>query len=152
MNIIGLGTAGCKIANCFGEYPQYNIYKIDTDIEGPRCYSLPQCATAEEYERVRLPKIKAFLKDLSGETLIVIGGSGKSSCASLRVLENIKKLPISVLYIKPDMSLLTGDALLRERVVFGVLQEYARSGVFEKIYLVSNEKLDNIIDGAPIIG
>ncbi len=29
MDIIGLGEAGCNIAECFRKYPQYNIYKID---------------------------------------------------------------------------------------------------------------------------
>lgn len=152
MNVIGLGTAGCKVADCFGEYPQYNIYKIDVGMRGEQCYSLPRCETAEEYEVVKLPKIKTFFKEVRGETLVIVVGSGKVSCAALRILENIKNLPISILYIKPDMSLLGGAPLLRECVVFGVLQEYARSGVFEKMYLVSNEKLDDIIDGAPIIG
>lgn len=152
MNIVGLGAAGCKIAECLGEYPQYNIYKIDVGIEGEKCYTLPECETAEEYEAAKLPKIKTFFKGMKGETMLIVGGSGKVSCASLRILENIRNLPISILYIKPDMSLLSESALLRERVVYGVLQEYARSGVFEKIYLVSNEMLDEIIDGAPIIG
>jgi len=152
LNIVGIGSAGCNIASHFGEYPQYEIYKIDVGIEGERCYSVPHCETAEEYEAVKLPRMKTFFKGMKGETLVVVGGSGKISCASLRILENIKKLPISILYIKPDMTLLNGSSLLRERVVFGVLQEYTRSGVFEKMYLVSNEMLDEILDGAPIIG
>lgn len=152
MNIIGLGSAGVKIADCFGKYPQYDIYKIDVGLEGERCYALPECDSAEEYETVKLPRIKTFFKGLKGEALVIIGGSGKVSCASLRILENIRSLSISIMYIKPDMSLLGGTPLLREKVVFGVLQEYARSGVFEKMYLISNEALDEIIDGAPIIG
>ena len=31
MNIIGLGKAGCKIAELFKEYPQYTVFKIDSD-------------------------------------------------------------------------------------------------------------------------
>lgn len=152
MNIIGLGAAGCRIADCFSQYPQYNIYKMDVGLTGNRCYSIPKCDTAEEYESVDLPKIKSFFKGLKGETMMVIGGSGKISCASLKILENIKKLPISIMYIKPDMELVGGSALLQERVVCGVLQEYARSDVFKQLYLVSNEALDGIVGGAPIIG
>jgi len=152
LNIVGLGSAGCRIADCFAKYPQYNIYKIDVGISGSGCYNFPKCQNAEEYEKVDLPKMKSFFKDISGETLAIIGGSGKISCASLRVLEYIKKFPISILYIKPDMSLIGGTALLQHRVVFGILQEYARSDVFKQIYLISNEALDNIIGGAPIIG
>jgi len=41
---------------------------------------------------------------------------------------------------------------MQDRVVFGVLQEYARSAVFDDICLVSNDALDSILGGAPIIG
>ena len=152
MNIIGLGAAGCRIADCFSQYPQYDIYKIDVGISGTRCYGVQKCASAEEYESVDLPKIKSFFKGMKGETMLIVGGSGKISCISLRILENIKKLPLSIMYIKPDMELIGGSALLQERVVSGVLQEYARSDVFKQIYLISNEALDDIVGGAPIIG
>jgi len=152
LNVIGIGTGACRIADCFSQYPQYNIYKIDVGLTGDRCYDFPKCKNAEDCESVKLPRIKTFLKGISGESLVIIGGSGKISCASLRILECIKKLPISILYIKPDMTLVVGEALLRERMAFGVLQEYARSNVFKQVYLVSNEFLDGIVGGAPIIG
>ncbi len=152
MNIVGLGAAGCGIAEAFRQYPQYKIYKMDTEIHGDNCYRVPKCDTAEEYEKVNLPKIKSFTKSIKGETLFIIGGSGAISCSSLRILENIKEQPIEILYIKPDTDLLSDIQILQERVVFGVIQEYARSGVFEKMYIVSNAKLDEIAGGAPIIG
>ncbi len=34
MNIIGLGNAGCAIADKFAQYPQYDIYKIDVGLKG----------------------------------------------------------------------------------------------------------------------
>lgn len=152
MNIIGLGDAGCNIADAFNQYPQYKIFKINVDIEGKGCYNVLKCQTAEEYENVDLPKIKTFFKGTKGETLFIIGGSGKISCASLKILEHIRHLPISVLYIKPDMMLLNKVQKMRERLVFGVMQEYARSGVFEKMYIVSNTELDSVVGSAPIIG
>ena len=41
---------------------------------------------------------------------------------------------------------------MHERVTFGVLQEYARSGQIEGICLVSNNLLENILDNVPIMG
>ena len=38
MNIIGLGRAGCAIADCFSKFPQYEVYKFDVDIEGENCF------------------------------------------------------------------------------------------------------------------
>ena len=75
MNVIGLGDAGCKIAECFSQYPQYKIFKINVDIEGKRCYNIPMFDKAEEYESYDYPKIKTFFKGLKGETIMVIGGS-----------------------------------------------------------------------------
>jgi len=152
MNIIGLGDAGCKIAECFSQYPQYKIFKINVDIEEKNCYSVPKMKTAEEYESYAYPKIKSFLKGIKGETIFIIGGSGKISCGSLRIMENLKNLPLSVLYIQPDLSMLDNKQIMQERLVRNVLQEYARSGIFEKICLISNNCLDSIIEGAPVIG
>jgi len=152
LNIIGLGAAGCGIADALSQYPQYKIFKIDVDIDGPRCYNIPTFDTAEEYENYNFPKLKAFFKGIGGKTFFIVGGSGKVSCTSLRILEKIKNLPISIVYIKPDYELLSKVQKMQDRVVFGVLQEYARSGVFDEICLVSNSSLDSVLGGAPIIG
>ena len=152
MNVIGLGSAGCGIADALTKYSQYKIFKIDVDISGDRCYNVIKLETAEEYENHDFPGLDKFLKNLKGKTFFIVGGSGKISCASLRVLESIKHLPISIIYIKPDYELLNKVQKMQDRVVFGVLQEYARSAVFDDIYLVSNQALDTILGGAPIIG
>ena len=152
MNIIGLGKAGCGIADELSQYPQYKIFKIDVDIEGSGCYSVPAFDKAEQYEKYDFPKLKTFFKGIKGKTFFIVGGSGKISCSSLRILEKIKNLPISIIYIKPDYDLLNEVQKMQDRVVFGVLQEYARSAVFEEIYLISNPDLDTVLGGVPIIG
>ena len=152
MNVIGLGDAGCNIADSFAQYPQYKIFKINVDTEGEGCYNIPILETAEEYESYDYPKIRSFFKGVKGETLFIIGGSGKISCGSLRILESIKRLPVSILYIQPDLNMLDDTQKKQEKLVRNVIQEYTRSGIFEKVCLVSNDSLDGIIGGAPIIG
>ena len=152
MNVIGLGDAGCRIADCFSQYPEYKIYKINVDISGKGCYTVPVFDSAEEYERYEYPKLRSFLKGLRGETIFILAGSGKISCGSLRVLEKIKRLPISILYIQPDIDMLDKTQKMQEKLVRNVLQEYTRSAVFEKMCLISNASLDHIVDGAPVIG
>jgi hypothetical protein len=49
LNLIGLGQAGCNIADRFSQYPQYKIYKLDVDIEGKRCYDIKHQKGPEEY-------------------------------------------------------------------------------------------------------
>ena len=152
MNLVALGTAACSIADVFAQYPQYEIYKIDVDIEGKRCYSIPAFEDVEEYENYSFPKLKTFFKGLKGETTFVVVGSGNSSCASLKIMEYIKHLPISILYVRPDISMLSDHQKMIEKVVYNVLQEYARSAVFEKMCVVSNAEIDSIMGGAPIMG
>ena len=48
------------------------------------------------------------------------------------------------------MSLLSMTEKLQENVVFRVLQEYARSSVFEKIFLADNAQIAEVIGDVPI--
>jgi hypothetical protein len=149
--VIGLGSAGCNIADYFGQYPQYKVFKIDTGIYGKNCHFLPKYDKPEEYE-AHVGDLSSFLSYIGDEVLFVVGGSGNVSGATLRILEQLKNCKISVLYIEPDVDTLSGKRKLQERVTYYVLQEYARSGLFERLYLVSNPQLESILGEVPIIG
>jgi len=152
MNIIGLGQAGCNIADMLSEYPQYKIYKIDVGIEGTRCYDVKRQKGPEEYEK-NVPSMKTFFRGIKGETLFIVGGSGYISAMCLRIMEQIKdKCEISVLYIRPELSMLSRTKSLHEKATFNILQEFARSGLLEMLYLASNTNLENILGNVPIIG
>jgi hypothetical protein len=153
-NIVGLGAAGCSIARSFAKYPEYSIRTIDCiEPSGEEHFRIKKCASHEEYEH-SVPNMSDFFSHIKGfdEVLFVIGGSGEISGASLAILQQISHAKLHVLYIKPDISLLSESGALRERLVYNVLQEYARSGKFERILLVDNPKLDETIGGAPVIG
>jgi hypothetical protein len=147
--IIGLGSAGCNVANTFAKYPQYKIYKIDVGLAGQNCFNFPPVNSHEECEE-KCPPMGDFFKDVSGEILFVVGGSGTISGASLKILHHLKRCRINILYIQPDSDLLSETRRLQERLVFGILQEYARSAIFEKIYLISNLQLEEILGEVPV--
>jgi hypothetical protein len=152
MNVIGLGQAGCNIADMLSAYPQYKTYKIDVGIEGTRCYDVKRQKGPEEYEK-NVPSMKTFFRGIKGETLFIVGGSGHISAMCLRVMEQIKdKCEISVLYIRPEISLLSKNKTLHEKATYNILQQYARSGLLKMLYLVSNINLENILGEVPIIG
>jgi len=93
------------------------------------------------------------LRDVEGEILFIVSGASIISGAALRVLEQIHgKGPISVLYIHPDVDTLSETRRLQTNLVFGVLQQYARSGVFKQFYAIDNQQIDKILGGAPIMG
>ena len=148
--IIGLGSAGCNIADEFAKYPQYETYKIDVGLHGERCFAFPEHSAHEEYEK-RCPSMKEFFKDISGEVLFIVSGAGFIAGATLRILYQIRHCKISILYIQPDVELLSKTRKMQERVTCGILQEYARSAVLNKIYLVSNSELESILGDVPVM-
>lgn len=149
-SIIGLGKAGCNIADSFSQYPQYKIYKIDKNLEDEKnCFSFPECKTLEEYES-KCPSFKKFFRYVKGEILFITS-CGKISAATLRILEQIKhKCKISILYVRPDQTLLPDVKSKNNNLIFGVLQQYARSSLFERIYLVDNVRLSEIVGDVPL--
>jgi hypothetical protein len=152
VNIIGLGRAGCAIAEKFGQHSQYKIFQIDVDKEGTRCYNVIRQRGPEEYE-ANTPSFKKFFGKIQGDTTFIIGGSGDISAMSLRILEQIKGVcDIDILYIAPDKTLLSERRKMHEKVTYNVLQNYARSGAIRRIYLVSNPQVESIIGEVPIMG
>lgn len=149
MNIVGLGHAGTSIAKLFSSYEQYEIYYIDSDEslkETPNSFVFEKYTSPEEYER-NCPELNKFFEKISSDALFIVGGSGMISGASLRILEQLKRKDcnISVLYIQPNVEFLFGERILQERVTFNVFQQYARSGVFEKLYLVNNDSIEECL-------
>ncbi len=153
-NIVGLGSAGCNIAKSFQKYPEYTIRTIDCiEPSGPEHFRIKKCDSHEEYE-MAVPDMSDFFSHIKSrdEVLFVIGGSGEISGASLAILQQMSHAKLHILYVKPDATLLSELGMLRERLVYNVLQEYARSGKFERMIIIDNQKLDETIGGAPVIG
>ena len=150
--ILGLGTAGCNVASLFQQYPQYEIYGIDTsDSLIQNFFQIKKEDEPEGYER-NCPDLSDFFKDLSGEVLFIMCGASSISSASLAILEQLKnKCQINVLYIRPNVSSLSETRRLSVKLTFNVFQQYARSGVFKQMYAVDNKVIEDIIDGIPVM-
>ena len=165
MDIIGLGQAGCSIAERFIQYPQYSIYQIDVrdknslnfiryyeeSGENRKAFNIVKQPNAEAYEQ-NCPNLEYFFEDLGEEVTFIVAGSGNISGLTLAVLEQIKDRKISVLYIRPNPKSLTGKKKLLERATFGILQQYARSALLEDVHVVNNENIANIVGNLPVIG
>lgn len=151
--IIGLGNAGCNITKAFSQYPQYDCFYIDSEARNEENFlKIPKRTTHEKYETsFPVRKAEEFLKKVKGPTLLVVGGSGAISGCSLRLLQLLKKKKPHVLYILPDREVLAGDKILQNRVVYNILQQYARSGLIEKMFIIDNNKLEETLGDVPII-
>ena len=155
MNIIGLGKAGCKIAELFKEYTQYTVFLIDSDDKYKRkknCFYIPQQQSAELYDAnpIDLAKLMDSLDD-DEEVYFIVCGSGKVSACSLWVLKELAEKKISIVYVKPDSSALDKKSIMRNRAHFHILQEYTRSGVFERMFIFNNNSMSDIVGKTSIL-
>jgi hypothetical protein len=152
ISIVGLGNAASAIADKFSDASSnYNIYLMNSKFQrsSKQKLKLKKFETPEEYE-TNIPNVKQFFKGMDDHVQFIIMGASYSSNYALGILEQIKDKKIDVFYIKPDIDLLTGVPRLVERAVFGILQEYARSGLLNSITLFSNLELENILKNVPV--
>jgi len=147
---MGLGRAGCAVVDCFSKFSQYEVYKFDNDLEGDRCFNIPKQNSHEDYEK-NFPNFKKDLQEIEGDVIFVLCGAGMITGCVLSLLQQLMPRPITILYIEPDLELLSETETMQEQIVKNVLQEYARSGMFEMMYLVSNSKIEKSVGEIPII-
>jgi hypothetical protein len=151
ISVVGLGNAASAIAEKFSDTSNYNVYLMNDKISRSSKYKfrLKSYDEPEDYEK-NIPNVKKFFKDVDDRIQFIIVGSSYSSNYSLGILEQIKDKRIDIFYIKPDVELLTGVPRLMETAVFSILQEYARSGLFNTITFFSNLNLENILQNIPV--
>ena len=151
ISVIGIGCGGSAIATQFASEHNYDVYLLNNKIKEntERAHHLPHFATPEEYEN-QIPDLSTFLGDVRQRVQVFVIGSSMSSNYTLGILEQIRDREIELFYIQPDTELLTGIAKTLEKITFGVLQQYARSGVFRSITLLSNLKLEEALGDVPI--
>ena len=149
--IIGLGGVGCRIAKCFENYSQYNIICVDDEQSDWKDKILiKKQQTPEAYEE-NFKTIPKRIKDKIKENVIfVLSGSSAVSSIALRFLYQLRDRNISILYTRPELDLLDETETKQEKVIFSVLQEYTRSGLFENIFLTSNAEMDKLVENASI--
>ena len=143
ISIIGLGNAASAIADHFSDIKQYKVFKLNSKVERNTKYNfkLKSFDKPEEYE-YNIPNLKKFFESTNDSIQFFIVGGSYSSNYTLGVLEQLKDKKVDLIYIQPDTELLTGLPVLIENTTFGVLQEYARSGLLNSITLVSNLSIE----------
>ena len=149
MIVIGLGKAGCNIAKTFSKFPQYKTYGIDTNEDAD--ITIRKKDSHEDYD-ASFPNLKRKLKFTNEEVLLITAGSGRISGGALQLLSQLKNNALSVVYIQGDLSIMSEVQKQQDKVVSNILQEYARSGLLERIILVSNSMLERSIGDMAIVG
>jgi hypothetical protein len=152
INIIGLGEMGCDLADEFAKQDTYEVYKIGVGLpKTKRSRGFKKEKNLEKYE-INCPPMKHFFKELAGRSILLVNGGEPTALASLKILEHTRPWSTTVVYIQPDLSALNEETKKSEKVVFNVLQEYARSGAISKILLFNIPKIEEAMGEVPIIG
>ncbi len=150
-SVIGIGGVGCRIAKCFSEYPQYNVICVDDQSSGIKDQIIvPKQKTPEEYEESFKNLTKAKKDKIKDNVVVVLCGASLVSSIALRLLYQIRNKNITVICVRPEQDLMGETKQSQEKVIYSVLQEYTRSGIFDRIYLTSNSQMDSLVEDASI--
>jgi len=143
MNIIGLGQCGCNIAEHFLKYSQYEVYLYDTEERDHENFKLlKEQKTHKDYED-NFPE--HYIKPEHDETIFICSTSGTISGVSLKLLHMFKDTEIRIVLILPEENEMLETYKLQHKLIFNALQDYARSGMFKDVILISNEILEETI-------
>ena len=146
--VIGLGRVGCGIAEELTQYPEYKIYKIGANLDRRGNLVLDEQTDIQAYENnFDLLDAEAYLTNIKpdDEVLFVVGGGEPVSGISLSLLEIIKDAKITILYVCPDRSVSSLIQKRDDKIVFNILQEYSRSGLFEKMLLIDRSRVEELV-------
>ena len=151
ISIVGLGNAASHIAEQFKQTKNYNVFVLNDKVERNSKYKfkLKSYDTPEEYEE-NIPNVEKFFEKADEHIQFFIMGSSFSSNYSLGILEQLKHKRVDIFYIQPDAELMTGIPKLLDKVVFSVLQEYARCGLLNSFTAISNVMIEKSIGNIPI--
>ena len=139
MITIGLGNAGINICRKLENLGKYKT----VELHGGK--GLPECQTHEEYES-SVPKLGNKLRLGKDQDIwLIVCGAARVSGATLAILEQIKDREVKVMYIVPDSFFMSATQKKQHRVVFNVLQQYARSGMIHSVWLVDNKQTTTIV-------
>jgi hypothetical protein len=152
ISLIGIGEAGCNVVSLFENHKEYNCFFFSEGQQNTKyTRNLTKVTKAEDCEG-EAPKLSSYKtkEAIQDRVQVFVCGSSFSANYTLAILEQVKDKQIDIFYIKPDVDLLIGEARLQERAIFGILQEYARSGLFNSFTIFSNPAIEKTIGEIPI--
>lgn len=151
ISLVGIGSFCSELVNKFSQYPQYNVYSIDTIENECDTFIISDFKNAEEYEKNYPEKLKTFIDDTNNEISIFVDGSEAISGIILRFLENFKDRKINIYYIRSDLELMGNVEKLQDKISFSVLQEYTRSGLFHSFIAFDKISLEKLLNNVSIL-
>lgn len=145
--VICLGPKACDIGELFEKNSNYITKLIDKEIEGNNCFSLKRQTSPEDYEK-HCPDLTDFFSNISDDILFITSGDCDVLSAALRILSYVKNKKIDILYLKSAKKY---NINLVDKLAFSVFQEYTRSGIFNRMYILDETNLEEFLGDIPIV-
>ncbi len=151
ISMIGIGTAGENIVEHFRGNKEYNVYVLSDNVARNSKYKfkIKNHEKVEDYEEATL-KLGKFFATIDDHVQVFLCGSSRTANATLNILQHIKDKKIDIFYVQPDTELLIGIPKMQERAIFNILQQYARSGLFNSFTVFGNCEIEKTIGAIPI--
>jgi hypothetical protein len=151
MNLLGIGDTGVKIVEYIGALGPYKtLYINDKDCKLKKFKKVDKQNRPEDYES-NCPRLVRFFQGVKDDIYIFVSGQDFVASSLLAVCEQIgKKVNINIVYIKPETQLLDNKLKSHENVIRNVCQQYARSSLFERMYIFSLEEIDKFMPDGPM--
>ena len=153
-SIVALGDTAIALCAEFESIAKYDCLKItDSNKDLENSFFIKKPEKVEDYEAELNRGLISKLNKLQKNIIFIVSGSDLISSMSLVILEKLKskKSNIEILYIKTELDFLPERNKLHERMVRNVLQEYARSGLLDKICLVDTTVVESMCQDLTIL-
>ena len=151
--VVGIGDFGCALAEELTAYPEYRVYKINSEISERGSLAVGRHSDMQQYESsIDDDEVAVYLRSVrhGDEVLVVVEGGDPITGCLLRVLNTINDAKISVLYVCPDRNICSEIQKRDDKICFNVIQEYARSGVLDRVYLVNKSSVEALVGDVSI--
>lgn len=139
ISLLGIGNTGINIINKLSSYQKFNLLEIDED------KNVKKQKTPEDYEN-NCPAFKKLFSNVNEDIYVFLSAAGNISGLLLKTLEQLKAKNIYLTLFLTDDSMLPKISRLQQKIVFNVMQEYARSGLIAKLYIINNSNLEKLLD------
>ena len=91
ISLLGIGTAGENIVQCFSDNKEYNCYAISDNIEKSSKYRrrIKKQENLEDYE-TSIPNLKKFFANIDDHIQVFVCGAGRTANATLAILQYLQ--------------------------------------------------------------
>ena len=135
--VLGLGTHASRVAQEFRQWSEY--YDVHE-------YTDDNYASMEEYEKNFSQTSLSHCAE--GQRVSILVDTSDPICgATLQILKQVQQMKVRVYCLSPNLSFSSELVALQDKLVCGVLQELARSGVVEQVFLIKRERVERLMVG-----